>query len=160
MDNFFVISLIKAGSGRVRLSDHCWPICSGSSARCWRTSSCGSGPYRVGPHGLLQPLADVIKLLTKEGFIPSQRQHVLLPAGAVPCGHDRADLDQRHPVRPEIEIFGVRTCMQLTDLNIGMLFILALSSIGVYGVALAGWASNNKYALLGGLRSLGADDQL
>ena len=51
------------------------------------------GPYRVGPHGLLQPLADVIKLLTKEDLIPSQRQQVLLSAGAVSRGHDGADLD-------------------------------------------------------------------
>ena len=57
------------------------------------------------------------------------------------------------PFGPAIEVAGYRTWMQLTDLNIGVLFVLAVSSMGVYGVALAGWASNNKYALLGGLRS-------
>src|SRR5205085_10201528 len=57
------------------------------------------------------------------------------------------------PFGPTIEVAGYRTWMQLTDLNIGVLFILAASSMGVYGIALAGWASNNKYALIGGLRS-------
>ena len=111
------------------------------------------GPYRVGPHGLLQPLADVIKLITKEGLMPSHVNKLLLPAGAVPGGHDGADFDFRDSVRPDITVAGYRTWMQLTDLNIGILFVLAVSSMGVYGVALAGWASNNKYSLLGGLRS-------
>ena len=57
------------------------------------------------------------------------------------------------PFGPTIQVAGYRTCMQLTDLNIGVLFVLAVSSMGVYGIALAGWSSNNKYALLGGLRS-------
>lgn len=111
------------------------------------------GPYRVGPHGLLQPLADVIKLITKEDLVPpyvSKGLYLMAPAFAIvmallsisviPCG-------------PTIEVAGHRTWMQLTDLNFGVLFILAVSSMGVYGIALAGWASNNKYALLGGLRS-------
>jgi NADH-quinone oxidoreductase subunit H len=111
------------------------------------------GPRRVGPHGLLQPLADVIKLMTKEDMIPSHVSKVwyllapflavcmaLIPIAVIPFG-------------TEIEVAGVKTWMQLTDLNIGVLFILAVTSVGVYGVALAGWSSNNKYALLGGLRS-------
>jgi NADH-quinone oxidoreductase subunit H len=111
------------------------------------------GPRRVGPHGLLQPLADVIKLITKEDMIPSHVNKffyllapfiavafALLPISVIPFG-------------TEVDVGGVRTWMQLTDLNIGVLFILAVSSMGVYGVALAGWSSNNKYSLLGGLRS-------
>src|SRR5947209_12911127 len=111
------------------------------------------GPRRVGPHGLLQPLADVIKLITKEDMIPSHVSKLvyllapflavsmaLIPIAVIPFGG-------------EIDVFGVKTWMQLTDLNVGVLFILAVTSMGVYGVALAGWSSNNKYALLGGLRS-------
>jgi NADH-quinone oxidoreductase subunit H len=111
------------------------------------------GPRRVGPHGLLQPLADVVKLITKEDMLPSHVNKVfyflapflavvfaLIAISVIPFGGD-------------INIGSFHTQMQLTDLNIGVLFILGLSGIGVYGVALAGWASNNKYALLGGLRS-------
>ena len=111
------------------------------------------GPYRVGPHGLLQPLADVIKLITKEGVIPSHVNkffYILAPWIAVVLALISISVI---PFGPEIDVFGVRTWMQLTDLNIGILFVLAVSSVGVYGVALAGWASNNKYSLLGGLRS-------
>src|SRR5215472_15351048 len=121
------------------------------------------GPYRVGPHGLLQPLADVIKLITKEDLLPpyvSKPLYLLAPflaitmalisISVIPFGpvlrFGPADIGPLHI--PQIE-----TAMQLTDLNIGVLFILAASSMGVYGIALAGWSSNNKYALLGGLRS-------
>jgi NADH-quinone oxidoreductase subunit H len=111
------------------------------------------GPYRVGPHGLFQPIADVIKLITKEDLIPPYVNKplylaapfiamtmALLPISVIPFG-------------PRIEVAGYWTWMQLTDLNIGVLFVLAVASMGVYGIALAGWSSNNKYALLGGLRS-------
>src|SRR6201998_4444315 len=111
------------------------------------------GPRRVGPHGLLQPLADVIKLITKEGMIPSHVNkffYLLAPFVAVTLSLISISVI---PFGPEIEVGGVKTWMQLTDLNIGILFVLAVSSVGVYGVALAGWASNNKYSLLGGLRS-------
>ena len=111
------------------------------------------GPYRVGPHGLLQPLADVIKLITKEGFIPSHVNrffYVLAPVLAVSLALVSISV---LPFGPRIEVFGISTWMQLTDLKIGVLFVLAVSAVGVYGVALAGWASNNKYSLIGGLRS-------
>ena len=111
------------------------------------------GPYRVGPHGLLQPLADVVKLITKEGVIPSQVNklfYVMAPWLAVTLALISISVI---PFGPEITVGPVTTWMQLTDLRIGILFVLAVSSIGVYGVALGGWASNNKYSLLGGLRS-------
>ncbi len=111
------------------------------------------GPYRVGPHGLLQPLADVIKLLTKEDLMPAHVNkffYMLAPFLAVSLALISIAVI---PFGPEIEIAGTRTWMQLTDLNIGILFILAISSVSVYGVALGGWASNNKYSLLGALRS-------
>jgi NADH-quinone oxidoreductase subunit H len=111
------------------------------------------GPSRVGPHGLLQPLADVIKLITKEDLIPpyvNKFIYLLAPFLAVTMALISISVI---PFGSEIQVFGQHTWMQLTDLNIGLLFVLAISSMGVYGVALAGWASNNKYALLGGLRS-------
>jgi len=121
------------------------------------------GPRRVGPHGLLQPLADVIKLITKEDMMPSHVNKVfwfmapfiavlfaLIPIAVIPFGTELAlpaiNLGPIH-------IPAITTAMQLTDLNIGVLFILGISGLGVYGVALAGWSSNNKYSLLGGLRS-------
>ena len=111
------------------------------------------GPRRVGPHGLLQPLADVIKLLTKEDMLPSHVNKVfyfLAPFIAVFFALIAISVI---PFGTEINVGPIHTAMQLADLNIGVLFILGLSGMGVYGVALAGWASNNKYALLGGLRS-------
>lgn len=111
------------------------------------------GPYRVGPHGLLQPLADVIKLVTKEGFVPANVNvffYLLSPFLAVTIALTSICII---PFGPQVNIFGVETYMQMTDIPIGVLFILAMSSVGVYGVALAGWASNSKYSLLGGLRS-------
>ncbi len=111
------------------------------------------GPYRVGPHGLLQPLADVIKLVTKEDLVPpyvSKVLYLLAPFLAVTMALLSISVI---PFGPAITVAGHETWMQLTDLNIGVLFVLAVSSMGVYGIALAGWSSNNKYALLGGLRS-------
>src|SRR4051812_39242268 len=111
------------------------------------------GPYRVGPHGLLQPLADVIKLITKEDLVPpyvNKPLYLFAPFLAITMALLSISVI---PFGPEIRVAGYQTLMQLTDLNIGVLFVLAASSMGVYGIALAGWSSNNKYALLGGLRS-------
>lgn len=111
------------------------------------------GPNRVGFFGFWQPLADVIKLATKEGIMPAQVNkffYLFAPfLGVVLALTSLAVI----PFGPQIEVFGVKTNMEITGLNIGVLFILALSSLGVYGIALAGWASNNKYSLIGGLRS-------
>src|SRR3954468_3651276 len=111
------------------------------------------GPYRVGPHGLLQPLADVVKLITKEDLVPPYVNKVFYLAAPFLAITFALVSISVIPFGPQIQIGPVSTYMQLTDLNIGVLFILAVSSMGVYGIALAGWASNNKYSLLGGLRS-------
>jgi len=111
------------------------------------------GPSRVGPHGLMQPLADVIKLITKEDLIPpyvNKFLYLAAPFFAVTMALISISVI---PFGGPIHIFGDNTWMQLADLNIGVLFILAVSSVSVYGIALAGWASNNKYSLMGGLRS-------
>jgi NADH-quinone oxidoreductase subunit H len=112
-----------------------------------------TGPLRVGPHGLLQPLADVFKLLTKEDLLPpyvNRFFYLLAPFIAVSLALISIAVI---PFGPEVNVFGVHTFLQITDLNVGILFVLAISSVSVYGVALAGWSSNNKYSLLGGLRS-------
>jgi len=111
------------------------------------------GPYRVGWHGLLQPVADIIKLLTKEDLVPpyvNKPLYLLAPFLAMTMALLSISVI---PFGPQIQVAGYQTFMQLTDLNIGVLFVLAVSSMGVYGIALAGWSSNNKYSLLGGLRS-------
>jgi NADH-quinone oxidoreductase subunit H len=112
-----------------------------------------TGPLRVGPHGLMQPLADVFKLLTKEDLLPPYVNRVfylLAPFIAVCLALISISVI---PFGPEVEIGGTRTYLQISDVNVGILFILAISAISVYGIALAGWSSNNKYSLLGGLRS-------
>ena len=110
------------------------------------------GPTRVGPHGLLQPLADAIKLLTKEDLMPSgvfRLVYVLSPFLALVTALLAFSVI---PFGPETRVGGV-DLFQIADLDIGILFILAVSSMGVYGIALAGWSSNSKYSLLGSLRS-------
>ena len=108
---------------------------------------------RVGWHGLLQPIADGLKLITKEDIIPanaSKLLFILSPAIAmIPALLSIAVI----PFGDTINIMGVSIDMVITDVNIGILFILAVSSVGVYGILLGGWSSNNKYSLLGGLRS-------
>jgi NADH-quinone oxidoreductase subunit H len=111
------------------------------------------GPYRVGPHGLLQPLADLIKLVTKEGVMPAEVNkfyYLLAPFLAVALALISISVI---PFGRQIEVFGYKTYLELADVNIGLLLILAISAVSVYGIALGGWASNNKYSLLGALRS-------
>ena len=112
------------------------------------------GPYRVGPHGLLQPLADGLKLLFKEDPTPGgvdKLVYFLAPFLAFTLGLCSIAVIPFGP--GQFEIFGHATGLQIVDINIGLLFLFAITSLGVYGVALGGWASNSKYPLLGGLRS-------
>lgn len=111
------------------------------------------GPNRVGPMGLLQSLADGVKLALKEGIIPrgiDKPIYLLAPIIAViPAIMAFAVI----PFGPVVSVFGHRTPLQLTDLPVAVLYILAVTSVGVYGIVLAGWASGSTYPLLGGLRS-------
>jgi NADH-quinone oxidoreductase subunit H len=111
------------------------------------------GPNRVGPFGLLQSLADGIKLGLKEGIIPAgvdKPIYLLAPIiSVIPAIAAFAVI----PLGPEVSIFGHRTPLQLTDMPVAVLYILAMTSVGVYGIVLAGWASGSTYPLLGGLRS-------
>jgi len=112
------------------------------------------GPNRVGPKGTLQGLADLVKLVTKEDLTPGKAEkavHFLAPVLAViPALTALAVI----PFGPEVRLARrVSTPLYVADVNIGLLFLLAITSIGVYGIILGGWASNNKYSLLGGLRS-------
>jgi NADH-quinone oxidoreductase subunit H len=112
------------------------------------------GPYRVGPHGLLQPLADGLKFITKEDPMPAgvdKFVFILAPLLAMTVALTALGVIPFGP--QEIELFGRKTSLAIVDLNLGLLFLFAITSLGVYGVALAGWASNSKYPLLGGLRS-------
>ena len=111
------------------------------------------GPSRVGPFGLLQPAADGIKFLFKEDLTPPHVYRPLFiaaPMIAVICALTSISVV---PFGTSVTIFGHVVPLQITDLNIGLLLILGVTSIGVYGVALAGWSSNSKYSLLGGLRA-------
>ena len=111
------------------------------------------GPTRVGPFGLLQPAADGIKFLFKEDLTPPHVYKPLYIAAPVLAVVFALSSISVIPIGNWISIFGVHTPLQITDVNIGLLMILGVTSMGVYGVALAGWSSNNKYSLLGGLRA-------
>lgn len=110
------------------------------------------GPHRVGPWGLLQPIADGIKLLTKERFQPAGVEtftYWLAPAISV---FTALFVFVLIPFGGTVELFGHPVRLQIADVNTGIVFLLAFSSLAVYGVVLSGWSSNNRYSLLGGLR--------
>ncbi|MCV7057443.1 NADH-quinone oxidoreductase subunit NuoH [Mycolicibacterium gilvum] len=111
------------------------------------------GPNRVGPRGLLQSLADGIKLALKEGLVPAGVDKWIYLAAPVISVIPAFMAFAVIPLGPEVSVFGHRTALQLTDLPVAVLYILAVTSIGVYGIVLAGWASGSVYPLLGGLRS-------
>ena len=112
-----------------------------------------TGPNRVGPFGLLQSLSDGVKLALKEDIIPAAADKVVFIAApiiaAAMCFMSFAVI----PMTGVVTLLGKTTAMQLTDIPVGVLYILAVTSIGVYGVVLAGWSSGSTYPLLGGLRS-------
>jgi NADH-quinone oxidoreductase subunit H len=111
------------------------------------------GPNRVGPFGLIQSLADGVKLALKEDIIPTAADKIVFIIApiisATTCFMSFAVI----PITGEVTMFGRQTAMQLTDIPVGVLYILAVASVGVYGIVLAGWSSGSTYPLLGGLRS-------
>nr|WP_042182546.1 NADH-quinone oxidoreductase subunit NuoH [Kibdelosporangium sp. MJ126-NF4]CEL15051.1 NADH-ubiquinone oxidoreductase chain H [Kibdelosporangium sp. MJ126-NF4]CTQ93353.1 NADH-ubiquinone oxidoreductase chain H (EC 1.6.5.3) [Kibdelosporangium sp. MJ126-NF4] len=111
------------------------------------------GPNRVGPFGLFQPIADAIKMPFKEEIVPRTADKVTYRLAPVIALAPTLIGLSVMPFGPEVSIFGQRTVLQLVDLPVGVLVVLAASSIGVYGLVLAGWSSGSPYPLLGGLRS-------
>jgi NADH-quinone oxidoreductase subunit H len=110
------------------------------------------GPNRAGVFGLLQPIADAVKLLTKEDIVPVQADKAIFRLAPAVVAMTALLMFAVVPVSPDIHIFGHAVPMVIADLNVGLLYVFALSSLGVYGVALGGWAANSKFALLGGIR--------
>ncbi len=111
------------------------------------------GPTYTGPFGLLQPVADGIKLIFKEDVIPAQAERLFLMIAPIISFVPAFLAFAVIPIGEPIQLFGRTIPLTISDLNIGVLFILATTSLGVYGIALAGWSSGSKYSLLGGIRS-------
>lgn len=111
------------------------------------------GPNRTGPFGLLQPVADGIKLFFKEEVLPDRANPLGFFAAPVLAVSAALLSIAVIPYGPPLELFGRTVQLQIADLDIGILYIFAIGSLGVYGIVLAGWASNSKYPLLGALRS-------
>ncbi|HEY3249351.1 MAG TPA: NADH-quinone oxidoreductase subunit NuoH [bacterium] len=111
------------------------------------------GPNRVGPFGLLQPLADGVKLIFKESFVPTDVDRVIYWLAPGISMVTALFVYAVIPFGTTVTLFGQRIPLYLASVNVGILLVLAASSIGVYGVILGGWSSNSKYSLLGSLRS-------
>ncbi|OFW05051.1 MAG: NADH-quinone oxidoreductase subunit H [Acidobacteria bacterium RIFCSPLOWO2_02_FULL_68_18] len=114
------------------------------------------GPYRVGPHGLFQPLADILKLLMKEELTPKGADRWLFTLAPILAITTAFAAFATVPWGAETTLFGLLDApvkLGASDVNVGVLVVFATTSMGVYGIVLAGWSSNSKYSLLGGLRS-------
>ena len=111
------------------------------------------GPMRVGPHGILQPIADAVKLMIKEDITPVRADKWVFTAAPIISMVPALIVYAVIPFGPEVTLFGRRVTYYITDVNIGLLYIVSVGSIGVYGLILAGYASNSKYPLLASLRA-------
>jgi NADH-quinone oxidoreductase subunit H len=111
------------------------------------------GPNRAGWQGLLQPVADGIKLIFKEDLIPANADKLIFVLAPVITVIPALIISAVIPWGNEIVLFGRVVSLHLADINVGVLYLMAITSISIYGITLAGWASNNKYSMLGGLRA-------
>jgi NADH-quinone oxidoreductase subunit H len=111
------------------------------------------GPMRVGPHGVLQPIADVLKLFIKEDVTPVRADTIVFTLAPIIVLVPAIIAFAVIPFGSEVSVFGKPVPLYIADLNVGLLYVVAVASIGIYGIILAGWSSNSKYPLLGGLRS-------
>jgi NADH-quinone oxidoreductase subunit H len=111
------------------------------------------GPNRAGPWGLLQPVADGIKVIFKEDVIPTGADRIVFTLAPVLTIVPALIILAVVPLGGEVNLFGYHTSLAVTDINVGVLYILAVTSISIYGITLAGWSSANKYAMIGGLRA-------
>lgn len=111
------------------------------------------GPMRVGPHGVLQPIADALKLLVKEDITPARADPWVYTAAPIIVLVPALIVFAVIPFGDEVSLFGTTVPLRITDINVGLLYIVSVTSIGVYGLILAGYSSNSKWPLLSGLRA-------
>ena len=111
------------------------------------------GPNRAGPFGLLQPIADAVKLIFKEELTPANADKLIFLLAPVITVVPAVIITAVVPWGPSLDILGYHLNLYIADINVGVLYIMSIASIAVYGIVLAGWSSNNKYAMMGGLRS-------
>jgi NADH-quinone oxidoreductase subunit H len=111
------------------------------------------GPNRAGPQGLLQPIADAVKLIFKEELTPGHVYKLVFILAPVLTVVPSLVLAAVIPLGTSFNLFGRQINLYVADLNVGVLYLASIASIAVYGIVLAGWSSNNKYAMLGGIRS-------
>ena len=111
------------------------------------------GPMRVGPYGILQPVADAVKLMIKEDITPTRADKWVFTAAPIISMVPALIVYAVIPFGPEVNLFGRRVTLFITDVNVGLLYIVSVASVGVYGIILAGYASNSKFPLLASLRA-------
>ena len=111
------------------------------------------GPMRVGPYGILQPVADAVKLMIKEDITPTRADKWVFTAAPIISMVPALIVYAVIPFGPEVSLFGKQVTLYITDINVGLLYVVSVASVGVYGIILAGYASNSKFPLLASLRA-------